>query len=165
MRIFAVSGYSGTGKTTLVVALIEGLKARGHSVSTVKSSMEDIMPPEKSDTWKHLRAGAEMTVLQGPSSTTIRFKERVSLSKTLHLIDSDLLLVEGMKGLAIPRFWCVGEKALEEVLPAGTVAVVTWNESARTSTEVDVPVLTPDDVETLIEIVEREALDISKLIL
>jgi len=165
LRIFAVSGYSGSGKTTLIVALIEGLKKRGHSVSTVKSSMEDSMPPEKSDTWKHLMAGAGMSILQGPSSTTIRFKERVSLSKTLQLYDSDFLLVEGMKRLAIPRFWCVGEGALEEAPPPGTVAVVAWKESATPPNMAEVPVLTSDDIENLVKVVEREALDVSDLIL
>ncbi|MFX0044776.1 MAG: molybdopterin-guanine dinucleotide biosynthesis protein B [Candidatus Hermodarchaeota archaeon] len=165
MRIFAISGYSGTGKTTLIVALIDGLGKRGHTVSTVKSSMEDSMPPENSDTWKHLKAGAEMSILQGPSSTTIRFKERISLSKTLQIYDSDFLLVEGMKGLAIPRFWCVGERALEDVPPPGTVAVVAWKESATTAKEVDVPLLLPDDVESLVKVVEREAIDVSDIVL
>ncbi|MHA2602306.1 MAG: molybdopterin-guanine dinucleotide biosynthesis protein B [Candidatus Thorarchaeota archaeon SMTZ1-83] len=165
MRIFAVSGYSGTGKTTLIAALIEGLKKRGYSVSTVKSSMEDSMPPEGSDTWKHLKAGSEMSILQGPSSTTIRFKERISLSKTFQFYDSDFLLIEGMKGLVIPRFWCVGEGALEEAPPPGTVAVVAWKESGTTSNKMGVPVLLSDDLDSLVKVVEREALDVLSLVL
>jgi molybdopterin-guanine dinucleotide biosynthesis protein B len=148
-----------------MISLIEGLMARGHSVSTVKSSMEDSRPPEKSDTWRHLEAGAGMTILQGPSSTTIRFKERISLSKTLQVYDSDFLLVEGMKGLAIPRFWCIGEGALEDAPPPGTVAVVSWKESDAPLDEVDLPVLTSDDVEGLVKVVEQEALDVSDLTL
>ncbi len=148
-----------------MVALIDALKKRGYSVSTVKSSMEDNMPPENSDTWKHLKAGAGMTILQGPSSTTIRFAERISLSKALRNYDSDFLLVEGMKGLAIPRFWCVGEGALKEVPPPATVAVVTWKESTTPSKKVDVPVLLFDDIESLVKLVEQEATDASDLIL
>lgn len=147
------------------MALIERLKKRGYTVSTVKSSMEDSMPPEKSDTWKHLQAGARMSILQGPNSTTIRFTERISLSKTLQVYDSDFLLVEGMKGLALPRFWCVGEGAPEDVLPAGTVAIVVWKESATTSKKADVPVMISDDVENLVKVVEQEALDVSDLVL
>ncbi len=163
MRVFAVSGYSGTGKTSLIEALIEGLVARGASVSTVKSSMEDVMPPENSDTWKHLRAGAETTILQGPGSTTIRFKERAELEGILKQLDSDFLLIEGMKGIAIPRFWCLGEKSTADDVPEGTVAIVIWNASREFPTKVDVPVIPFNDIENLIEIVEREALDVSDL--
>lgn len=163
MRVFAVSGYSGTGKTSLIETLIEGLVARGASVTTVKSSMEDVMPPENSDTWKHLRAGAETTILQGPGSTTIRFKERADLERILKHLDSDFLLIEGMKGITIPRFWCMGENHAVDDVPEGTVAIIIWNASRKIPTKVGVPVIPSDDIENLIEIVEREALDVSDL--
>ena len=165
MRVFAISGYSGTGKTALIAALIERLKKKGYSVSTVKSSKEDSMPPEGSDTWKHLKAGSRMSILQGPSSTTIRFKERISLSKTLQFYDSDFLLVEGMKGVVMPRFWCVGDEALEEAPAPGTVAVVAWKKPATTWNKIGVPVLLSDDLDSLVRVVEREALDVSSLVL
>ncbi len=163
MRVFAVSGYSGTGKTSLIETLIEGLVARGASVSTVKSSMEDVMPPKKSDTWKHLKSGAETTILQGPESTTIRFKERTDLKGILKHVDSDFLLIEGMKAIAIPRFWCIGERTTADDFPEGTVAIVIWNASREITTKVDVPVIASSDIENLIETVEREALDVSDL--
>ena len=83
----------------------------------------------------------------------------------IEVCDSDFLLVEGMKGLAIPRFWCVGEETPDEAPPPGTVAVVAWKEPPTPSNKADVPVLPSGDVENLVTVVEREALDVSELVL
>jgi molybdopterin-guanine dinucleotide biosynthesis protein B len=49
MRVFAVAGYSSTGKTTLVEALIRELTRRGYSVSTIKSTNEEIKDMKGTD--------------------------------------------------------------------------------------------------------------------
>jgi molybdopterin-guanine dinucleotide biosynthesis protein MobB len=41
MRVFAISGLSGTGKTTLLERLVRELVRKGYSVATLKSTQED----------------------------------------------------------------------------------------------------------------------------
>jgi molybdopterin-guanine dinucleotide biosynthesis protein MobB len=37
MRVFAVSGFSGTGKTALVETIVSSMTKAGHTVATIKS--------------------------------------------------------------------------------------------------------------------------------
>ena len=164
MRVFAVSGFSGTGKTAVVETLVKALKQKGSSVATVKSSKEDIAAPEGTDTWKHEKAGADPTVLLGPHSTTLKLRSRQKIRATLLGHDTDFLLIEGMKEENIPKFWCVGNRPFRPCdVPPSAVAVVAWDTSAVDITKVKVPVIGAADTEKLLEFVLREAVDISKL--
>ena len=127
MRVFAVAGYSSTGKTTLVEALIRELTRRGYSVSTIKSTTENITDKEGTDTERHRLAGAKSTMLVGPDSIMIRSERPSSLRELLSSFQSDLLIIEGMKEKAIPKIWCIGKDALPKALPDGVVAVYTWD--------------------------------------
>jgi molybdopterin-guanine dinucleotide biosynthesis protein B len=164
MRVFAVSGFSGTGKTAVVETLVRALRERGSSVATVKSSKEDIGAPEGTDTWKHEKAGADPTVLVGPHSTTLRLRSRQKIRATLLGHDTDFLLIEGMKEENMPKFWCVGNGPFRpRDIPPSAMAVVAWDTSAVDATKVKIPVIRATDTEKLLEIVLREAVDISKL--
>ena len=116
MRVFSIAGYSNSGKTTLITNVVRTLSERGYRVATVKNSKENILPPQGSDTFRHLEAGAVTSVLLGPSSSTVRYKHRINL-KDLKEINADFILIEGMKESDIPKIWCIGALALNtEVL-------------------------------------------------
>lgn len=59
MRVIGLAGWSGAGKTTLIVKLIPALIARGYSVSTLKHAHHafDVDRPGK-DSHSHRQAGA-----------------------------------------------------------------------------------------------------------
>ena len=59
MRVIGLAGWSGSGKTRLLSALIPVLAARGLRVSTVKHAHHafDVDVPGK-DSWTHRQAGA-----------------------------------------------------------------------------------------------------------
>ena len=59
MKVFGLAGWSGSGKTTVMVNLLPELIQRGFSVSTVKHAHHkfDIDSPGK-DSYEHRRAGA-----------------------------------------------------------------------------------------------------------
>lgn len=103
MRMIGLAGWSGAGKTTLIVKLIPFLRARGFTVSTVKHAHHafDIDQPGK-DSYLHREAGA--------SEVLIASDRRFALIHELHGADEpclaellrrmspvDLLLVEGFK--------------------------------------------------------------------
>jgi len=161
MRVFAISGLSGTGKTTLLERLVHELVRKGYSVATLKSTQEDVSEPEGTDTWRHQRAGAKTTVLLGPQSTTIRHGCRMNFTEIFTDSDFDFLLVEGMKRSKIPKCWCLGRNKLElEQLPPETIAAVAWDQSAGTA---EVPVIQEGELSTLVDIIEKHAVEFSQI--
>lgn len=104
MKVVALAGYSGAGKTTLVERLIPALKARGLRVSVVKHAHHkfDIDHPGK-DTWRHREAGAfEIAVASDRRFALLREFERPSELSVHHLIAElyegvDWVLVEGFR--------------------------------------------------------------------
>ncbi|MFX0107010.1 MAG: molybdopterin-guanine dinucleotide biosynthesis protein B [Candidatus Hodarchaeota archaeon] len=158
MRVFAISGFSMSGKTTLVERIVRELVKRGYTVSTIKSSKEDILAPSGTDTRKHLDAGASFTVLLGPQSTAIRSRRRLPIRKIVNSIDADFLIIEGMKNLDIPRFWCLGKEMQMPERSDFVKAYVAWPGSDISIAD-SRTILTSDEIEDLTSIVEREAVD------
>lgn len=156
MRVFAISGYSGSGKTTLTEVLIKEMVEEGLSVATMKSSKHEAGPEEGSDTWRHIQAGASMTLFQKASNDQTNIRERIGKQNLEKLAGHDFLIIEGMKSIDIPRFWCIGDSDFNlDDIPAGTQAIVTW--SVRPDLITDIPILTQDDVKHLVEIVKTKS--------
>ena len=161
MRVFAISGLSGTGKTTLLERLVHELVRRGYSVATLKSTQEDVSEPEGTDTWKHQRAGAKTTVLLGPQSTIIRHGHRMPLREIFADSDFDFLLVEGMKRSKIPKCWCLGRSKLEiKQLPSETIAAVAWDQPTGTA---EIPIIQEGELSTLTDIIEKHAVELDQI--
>ena len=161
MRVFAISGLSGTGKTTLLERLIHELVKKGYSIATLKSTQEDVSAPEGTDTWRHQRVGAKTTVLLGPQSTTIRHGRRMTLRGIFADADFDFLLVEGMKRSKIPKCWCLGRNKLElKQLPPETIAAVVWDQPAGTA---EIPLIQESELSTLVDIIEKHAVELNQL--
>jgi molybdopterin-guanine dinucleotide biosynthesis protein B len=163
MRVFAVSGYSGSGKTTLVEGLVKELTERGHSVITVKNTKEDVPDTQGSDTWRHREAGAITTILLGPKSTVTRHYSRRSISEALDGLECDYVLLEGLKELDLPRFWCTNEGVGDEPLPDGTKALILWEEHSANQPVSKIPVFTLEAINQLADIVENESVDLSDI--
>ena len=164
MRVIAISGFSGTGKTTVLENLIEMLRQKGYSVATVKSSAEDIQPPEGTDTWRLLNAGASPVIFLGPETTIIRYAKHMDVLDALHAQETDFLLIEGMKQSRIPKIWCMGKnRRLPEPSPFGICAVIVWDDTAIQSVDDSIPIIKSDRIDQIVEIVEKEAIDVSKI--
>jgi molybdopterin-guanine dinucleotide biosynthesis adapter protein len=103
MRIIGFAGWSGAGKTTLIVKLIPALRARGLSVSTVKHAHHnfDIDKPGK-DSYEHRIAGATEVLVASDRRFALMHELRGApeppLAELLRKLSSvDLALVEGFK--------------------------------------------------------------------
>lgn len=163
MRIFAVSGFSGTGKTTLVEEIVRALVMRGYTVATIKSSKQEPGPEKGTDTWRHMQAGASMTIFLRVNNESVKLKERIGADDFAKMSTYDFLIIEGMKSLNIPRFWCVGDTDVNlDDIPANTHAIVTWSE--RPSLISDIPVFAVNRVEQLVKIVRIKALDFAEIV-
>jgi molybdopterin-guanine dinucleotide biosynthesis adapter protein len=109
MRVIGFAGWSGAGKTTLIVKLIPELNRRGLSVSTIKHAHHnfDLDQPGK-DSYAHRAAGAEEVLVASANRVALmrelRGAPEPSLGELLRLLkDVDLVLVEGFKRDPLPK--------------------------------------------------------------
>ena len=111
MKIVGISGFSNTGKTTLVVELIKSLKVKGFTVSTMKGiHLSDFyLNQPDSDTWKHLQAGAVTAIARTQHETVQFWKNSLSFQEIASVLKTDFVLVEGMKKEPIPKILCAKE--------------------------------------------------------
>ena len=97
--VVAFAGYSGSGKTTVIAALIPHLRRRGLRVAVVKHAAHsfDMSHPGK-DSWQFSQAGAEVSVISSSEQTALVERRALQLAEVLERIrDVDLILVEGHK--------------------------------------------------------------------
>ena len=107
-RIFAFAAPSGTGKTTLICALIEHLRAQGHRVGAIKSDAHrvELDRPGK-DTHRMRKAGSEATALVSRDQIAV-FRDspgdETSLEEIVHVFfaDMDFVLAEGFRSHGHP---------------------------------------------------------------
>jgi molybdopterin-guanine dinucleotide biosynthesis protein B len=106
--IVSIVGNSKSGKTTLIEKLIQELKSRGYKVATIKHAPEEetLDTPGK-DTWRHLQAGSEVSIL-GSESGIVLIKPipaDTTLDEVARLLgeDYDIILTEGFKQGKAPK--------------------------------------------------------------
>ena len=100
----AFTGPSGSGKTTLVEKVAKVL-IENKKVAIIKNDPKDkaIFDVEGKDSDKFSKTGAEV-VVTSPTRTTYFSKREKSLNEIVSMInDFDILLVEGLKTLPLPR--------------------------------------------------------------
>ncbi len=98
--VLGVYGSSDTGKTTLIVELVERLTKEGYKVATVKRTNKAIsLDAEDKDTWRHHKAGAQLTVFSSTSETDFLVHRPMSTFETVQRITDydpyDIVLIEG----------------------------------------------------------------------
>jgi len=100
----AFTGPSGSGKTTLVEKISKHLIVNS-KVAIIKNDPKDKaeFDVEGKDSYKFSQTGAEV-VVTSPTRTTYFSKREKNLEEIVAMIsDFDILLVEGLKTLPLPR--------------------------------------------------------------
>ncbi len=103
MKIFGLAGWSGAGKTSLMVRLLPELVGRGLAVSTMKHAHHafDVDQPGK-DSYEHRQAGATEVLVTSANRWALMHELRgapeVQLEELIkRMTPVDLLLIEGFK--------------------------------------------------------------------
>jgi len=103
MRIVGLAGWSGSGKTSLVVRLVPELVRRGLRVSTIKHAHHefDIDTPGK-DSHAHRQAGAHEVLVSSAHRFALMHELRGAAEPAFETLVArmapvDILLVEGFK--------------------------------------------------------------------
>lgn len=104
MRIIMIKGFSKTGKTTTVTALISELRSRGYSVATVKDIhfADYHADTPGTDTFKHMEAGACRVTARGPQDTSLMVDRQMTIDEILKYYKEDFVILEGDSGLKCP---------------------------------------------------------------
>jgi molybdopterin-guanine dinucleotide biosynthesis protein B len=162
-RVFGITGWKNSGKTTLTEKLVAELTRRGWRVSTVKHAHHDFdIDREGADSWRHRQAGAaEVAVVSGRRWALmheLRGEDEPRLDDILaRLAPCDLVLVEGYKREGHP-------KIETRRLAAKDTAPLTAHDPAIRAIAADhdvtgesLPVFRLDDVAAIADFVEMEA--------
>jgi molybdopterin-guanine dinucleotide biosynthesis protein MobB len=104
MKVAAITGYSGAGKTTLIVALIRRFVAAGERVGAIKHTHHVLNEERRGDTGAFLDAGAEPVVFAGNGEAVV-FRHngvaRAQYADERELLQffggDDVVLIEGFK--------------------------------------------------------------------
>lgn len=121
----AFTGPSGSGKTTLVEKIAKVL-VKTQEVAIIKNDPKDkaIFDIEGKDSYKFSQTGAEV-VVTSPTRTTYFSKRHKELEDIIKMFDHfDILLVEGLKTLPLPRIAIFRDKIDESYLDCSEAIAV-----------------------------------------
>lgn len=165
MKVFGITGWKNSGKTTLVAELVSWFKSQGYTVSTIKHAHchFDIDKPS-SDSFKHREAGADEVLIASNGRWALMHELREEKEPELedllpHMREVDLVLVEGFKMGDQPKIQVVRPENNTEVLPKEAQPIVAI---ASDSTEInpsdyhcDGPLLPLNDVAVVGQFIEQ----------
>jgi molybdopterin-guanine dinucleotide biosynthesis protein B len=163
MRVIGLAGWSGSGKTTLVTKVIPVLVKRGLKIATVKHAHHefDTDQPGK-DSWLHRRAGAsEVAVVSSRRWAIVHELEQEAEPSLDDVLDKlspvDLVIVEGFKRHSHPKLEVHRAAIGKPLLHPDDDCIVAVATDAPLP-QAQVPVVMLDDVETIANVLQAEAL-------
>jgi molybdopterin-guanine dinucleotide biosynthesis adapter protein len=130
MRIIGITGWSGAGKTALILRLIPLFKAKGLTVSTLKHAHHafDVDTPGK-DSYEHRQAGAAEVLIASGKRFALMHELRDAPEPPLEallarLSPVDLVLVEGFKHAPHPKIEVYRAANAKPPLHPGNVSII-----------------------------------------
>lgn len=160
-RIFGITGWKNSGKTTLTERLVTELTARGWRVSTVKHAHHDFdIDKPGADSFRHRMAGAsEVAIVSGKRWALmheLRTEGEPSLGAILErLAPCDIILIEGYKREDHPKIEVrrldAGDRAPLANQDPSIVAIA----ADHAIPEGALPVFSLDDVSPIADFIEQ----------
>ncbi len=163
MRVaIAFTGPSNSGKTTAIVKIAERLKS-AHKVAIVKNDPKDkaVFDKDGKDSSKFFATGANV-VVRSPTRTTMFKNEPSSLDEIIAMLGNfDILLVEGLKTLPIPRIGIFrGELDPDYFGFVKAIAVDDTVDLSKYDIPQDVQILDLNNVEKIVEWIFKNAKEV-----
>ena len=158
--ILCFVGRSNSGKTTLIERLIPELVKEGYRLATIKHAGHGFnMDTEGKDSWRHKQAGAKTVIVTSKGSLALfmDIEQEVGVEQLRERYASegiDLIIAEGWKSEGHPKIVVVRDRIGEiEVSAEGLLAIVT--NKVLEHAPLGVPILDPDDIESLVALISR----------
>jgi molybdopterin-guanine dinucleotide biosynthesis adapter protein len=163
MQVFGIVGRRNSGKTHLVVRLVQAATHRGLAVSTVKHAHHafDVDQPGK-DSYVHREAGAREVVVSSALRWALLHENRGAAEPTLtellaRLAPCDLVLVEGYKAGSHPKLEVYRAACGQPPLARDDATVEAIAVDDAESVAGSVPRLPLDDTEAVLDYILRRA--------
>jgi len=127
-RVFGITGWKNSGKTTLTERLVALFTSQGFRVATVKHAHHSFdIDREGTDSFRHRQAGAVETAIVSANRWALmhelRSEQEPPLSEILgRLSPADLVLVEGYKNDSHPKIECRRAGARDQSPLRGAIA-------------------------------------------
>ena len=157
-KVFGISGWKNSGKTTLTSALILELSARGYRVSSVKHAHHNVdVDQEGTDSYKHRAAGASEVMLASSKRFALMHEiaeedGEFELGELLEkMSEVDLILVEGFKSSEIPKIQTIRQVSLGNSGKEPINNIVAYATDMPKETEL--PVLDVDNVSLIADFI------------
>lgn len=151
MKLFGVTGWKDSGKTTLVERLVADITARGITVSTIKHAHHafDVDQPGR-DSHRHRQAGAGQVLISSgvrwALMTELRGAPEARLDDLVARLDPvDLVLVEGFKRAGHPKIEARRAATAQDLIAEGDPSIVALASDVALE-GLDRPVFDLDDV-------------------
>jgi len=159
--VIGIAGWKHSGKTTLVVRLIEEFTRRGLKVATVKHAHHAIdIDNSDADSARHRRSGARQVAVISNARWVLITELAEAREPTLgevisHFDGCDLILVEGYKSAAIPKIEVRREEAQTQQPLADSDPMVIAIAADHPVDDARVPVFALDDIAGIADHIAR----------
>ncbi len=161
-KAIAFTGPSGSGKTTLIEKLSNALVSN-RKIAIIKNDPSDkaIFDKEGKDSDRFFKTGADVAVVS-PTRTTMLTHDFRQLGEIADMFGNfDLLLVEGLKTLPLPRIAIFRNSIEESYLPV--IKAIAVDDSINIE-KYDIPegitILNLNDVSAIIEWIDKNSVEI-----
>jgi molybdopterin-guanine dinucleotide biosynthesis protein B len=156
--IVSIIGKSKSGKTTLIERLIGELKSRGYRVATIKHTHHKLSFDEPGkDSWRHIQAGSEATVISTDDKTVLIKPAELSLEQLARLIgeDYDIILTEGFKTGDAPKIETHRKQADPPLASVSQLIAIATDEPLETKVR-QFPL---EDIKGISDLLEKEFIE------
>lgn len=157
-KIFGISGWKNSGKTTLTASLIKELSGRGHKISSVKHAHHhfDVDQPG-TDSYKHRQSGAGEVMLASSKRYVLMHdiapdEDEPDLDELVaKMAQVDLILVEGFKSSNIPKIQAIRQQSISNAGKTKMQNIVAY--ASDGAVEADLPVYDINDIKGMADFV------------
>lgn len=150
----AFSGPSNSGKTTTILKVLERFISKGLKCVVIKHDPGDKarFDVEGKDSFKFSQTGADVVVLS-PTRTTYFSKNKSELDEVINMIgEFDVLLVEGLKTLPLPRI-SIFKDEIDENYLSFSDAIASYKKDIN----YNIKNINLDDIDTICEWILKNA--------
>lgn len=161
-KLFGITGWKNSGKTTLTEKLVSELVRRGWSVSTIKHAHHDFdIDHQGTDSWRHRKAGAGEVAIVSARRFAIMHEsldaDEPSLAEiATRLSPCDIVLVEGYKRELHKKIEVRRQQAssLEPLAPSDPHIIAIASDHAQS--ESNLPAFDINDIVSIADFIESE---------
>ncbi len=159
--IVSIVGKSNSGKTTLLEKMISELVGRGYRIATIKHNKHGFnMDHEGKDSYRHKKAGAQMTVVSSPHQLALvqdvdhdhSFEE----IRDKFITGVDIILTEGFKVNDYPKIEVYRSELKRELISKKEDGLIAL--AADVHMTIGVPCFDINDAKTIVDYLEKEFL-------